>query len=234
MLETRKLMVGTLVMLGAVMLAPSAVAGLSCDPEKGGGCFFGGQLGRTSPDLPGDYSSSTSAGGLFGIRTSCFLALGFGFDLLGSIDGDTSGDSTYEPPPGDGKRAAHPSTRAAASSVSGNAVSADANGLTASVMGILPVHPRVQLFGMAGAMYWRQSVDLKQSGRTREETASGLSPTVSLGAQVLLGEAKKWGLQLNARRIFNLGDEGKTGVEVDYDSISFGVTYHLGGVTSPR
>lgn len=234
MLKTRTLMVGTLVLLGAVLLAPRAVAGLSCDTDKGGGCFFGGQLGRTSPDLPGGYSNSTSGGGLFGVRAGCFFALAFGFDLFGSTDLDNTGDSTYQPPGGEGRHAATRSTRAAPSSVSGSAVSADANGLTASVMGILPVHPRVQLFGIAGAMYWRQSVDLRQSGRTREENASGLSPTVSLGAQVLLGDAKKWGLQLNARRVFNLGDEGKTGVEADYDSISVGVTYHLGGVKSPR
>ncbi len=231
MIATGKRCFGVVILLGALFVGPQAVAGMSCDPAKDGGCFVGAQLGSISPKSSGDYSNSTGFGLGFGIRASCFLGVLFGLDDLGSFDIDA--DSTYVIP--EGRRAAQSAgRRIAAASVSGNATSADAKGLSVAVMGVLPLNPRWQLFGIAGAMYWRQSVDLDDFGKTSNETATGLSPTVSGGIQVLIGDAKKWGVQLNARRIFNVGDKDKTGFEADYDSISLGVTYHLGGVTSPK
>lgn len=90
-------------------------------------------------------------------------------------------------------------------------------------MGLVPVHPRVQLFAAGGVAYWDQEVELVNGANVLIADEHGVSPALGIGLNVYVDPARRYALHVSYLRFFELGDAAKTGRDNDVDYVGVGV-----------
>ncbi|HPE61758.1 MAG: outer membrane beta-barrel protein [Thiothrix sp.] len=203
--------------LGAVLILASLLANGAAVAGAGGGILYnmglpqeshlyaGGSLGLASH---GDYDDGTTgAGKLYaGLRANYLAGVEAGYMNLG--DTETAGfDDGPNGEPGQGRNPAR--------------ITSSTSGLYAAGIAYLPLVQNAELMGKLGAMYWDRDSDkrVERTGEYHQDSSSGLSPLLGVGAQYQLGQNLH--IRGEWEHVFGAGQDD---YESSVDLLSLGVT----------
>jgi hypothetical protein len=101
----------------------------------------------------------------------------------------------------------------------------EATGFSGFLMGIIPLHDRLGLFGTFGVFHWRQKVRYHDPERRVRLTSRGNGPCYGLGINYYLTRASNWGAHAEWTRYLDVGKEETTGHENDVDLFTIGIVH---------